>query len=302
LEVNSPQFTGLTDRRKQNSSVEVENERRSVTDRRSTSRYEEAGTCFTVLSPVIPLRRISSLPKSIEEHDYERASGLVTLAALMLPEDLRDMKDAWLQLTKNKQPIYDYKNCQAPFRFVRGTLAEKPVNMTGKYGYYIHKFDKSIAETSLGEKIQKFLKVSYGAPEFIGKKAPLVIKENGEYITKEMPIFARKLSGSLLGKLICRAMQRTTVIGALVLSALFIPSIIKAFKKPENTEDKIINTGKQTLKSGINIVSVLSGVGLLGALGASKYKYVGSVVGMGLGSMVGSLMSDKLTSNIDVKS
>jgi len=300
LEVNSLQFTQLTDRRSQNAPVEVE--KRTGEERRSIPRYAQAGMCFSALSPVIPLRRISSLPKNIEDHEYERASGLVAIAALMLPEDLRDMKDAWLQITKNKTPIYDYQNCQAPFRFVRGTLAEKPVNMMDKYGYKIHQFDKSIAETKLGENFRKLLNIKLGTPEYIGRKTPVIEKIGNKFLCIKKSVFAEKLCGQFIPKLIYRAMQRTTVIGALALTALCIPSIIKAFKKPEKTEDKIINSGKQTLKSGINIISVLSGIGILGAIGASRFKYVGSVVGMGLGSMAGSLISDKLTSNIDVKS
>jgi len=258
---------------------------------------ENAQTAFSALSPVIPLRRISSVPDNIDDGDYARAAGLVAVAGVMLPEDVRDMKDAWNQIVHKKLPNYDYKNSQAPFRFIRGTYAESPVNKLGKFGYYAHECDKSFAETNFGKKLKQFLDVSLGQPEDTGRSVPRVFKYGEDYFRGLEMVSAEKLDGHFFGKLLYRAMQRTTVIGAVILSALWIPSIIKAFNKPKNTEDKFVNAGKQTFKASVNVASVLAGIGILGALGARKGP-AGSVIGMGIGAVTGTYLSDKINKNI----
>jgi hypothetical protein len=259
---------------------------------------EETKIVFSALSPVISLRRISSLPDNVDDGNYTRAAGLVAVAGIMLPEDLRDMKDAWNQAIHNKLPSYDNKNCQAPFSFIRGTFLEPLVNKLGKYGYILHEWDKSFADTKFGEKIRKLLKVTFGKKEATGRKVPRIINIDGEYILENVNVYAKRLKGPPIGKLIYRGMQRTTLMGAAILCALWIPSIIKAFDKPEETQEKFINAGKQTLKASVNVVSVLAGIGIIGALGASKKRYVGSVVGMGIGSVIGSFISSKINDNI----
>ena len=253
---------------------------------------------LTCLAWIIPIRRVNSVPDKIENKDYLATAGAIAVAGVMLPEDLRDMKDAYNQIFHGKRPIYDYDNCQAPFRFIRGTLVEPIVNKMKKYGYYLHEFDKSFAETKLGEKIRKLLKVSLGKFEETGREVPIVIKDGENYLSTMEKVYAQKLKGSFISKLIYRAMQRTTVIGAVLLFVIGIPSIVKAFKKPKNTQDKIKNASKQTLKVSISVASVLSGIGIVGALGASRFKYVGSVVGMGIGSVIGSLFANKVNKNI----
>ena len=258
---------------------------------------ENAQTAFSALSPVIPLRRISSVPDNIENGDYARAAGLVAVAGVMLPEDVRDMKDAWNQIVHKKLPNYDYKNSQAPFRFIRGTYAEEPINKLGKYGYYAHECDKSFAETKFGKKLKEYLNVSLGEREYTGRVVPKVIKVDDEYLNIMERIYSEQLKGPFIGKLLYRAMQRTTVIGAVILSALWIPSIIKEFKKPIDLKDKFVNAGKQTIKASVNVISILAGIGILGALGARKGP-AGSVIGMGIGAVTGSYLSDKINKNI----
>ena len=331
-----PQYTQTTERRKLNQSVD--SERRLEDDRRHLERFVDPKlnpditkiqntykafinntdtfqssvnnldktvnknksinkAVFAALCPIIPFRRISSLPDNIENGNYERAAGLVALAGLMLPEDLRDMKDAWDQVIHKKLPIYDFKNCQVPFRFIRGTLAEAPVNKMGKNGVQLHGHDKSFAETKSGETLRKLLKVSFGKPEATGREVPMIVKDGSDYLTRMSKVKAEKLEGPFLSKLLYRALQRTTVIGAITLSALWIPSIIKAFTKPDNTHDKFTNAGKQSLKASINVTSVLSGIGIIGALGAKKGP-AGSVIGMGIGSVIGSFIANRINKNI----
>jgi hypothetical protein len=58
------------------------------------------------------------------------------------------------------------------------------------------------------------------------------------------------------------------------------PAIVKSVKNQNNLEDKLLKGTKQTIKSAINISSILSSIGLIGALGAHMFGPVGSLVGM----------------------
>ena len=68
--------------------------------------------------------RINSIPDKLENKDYTPAMGLVSLAVLNGPEDLRDVFSAYKQI-KNKFPKpvtfhsgYDNKIAQHPFSFL----------------------------------------------------------------------------------------------------------------------------------------------------------------------------------------
>src|SRR5699024_4130325 len=72
-------------------------------------------------------------PDKIEHSDFVPAAGLVSLAVLNAPEDLRDMKSAYSQIKASVLgnpfiPSYDYRTAQHPFSFFRGTLPHKFVN------------------------------------------------------------------------------------------------------------------------------------------------------------------------------
>lgn len=262
---------------------------------------KESKIICAACSPFIPVRRVSSVPCSIESNDYAKAAGMVAVAAILLPEDLRDMKDAYNQIVHKTPAKYDYAKYQTPFSFIRGTLIQPIVNKMGKWGYYLHQMDKSLADTKLGTKIADWLGVTIGDAIKLERKVPMIEKIGNEYVVlrprlKAIPI----IQGSAINKLIYRAMQRTTAIGTAVLFALWIPSIIKAFKKPDETKEKFVNAGKQTSKAVINNSFVLAGIGLLGALGGRKGPAY-SVLGMGAGSVIGSLFAGFVNKNIETK-
>ena len=260
---------------------------------------------FAAMSPIIPVRRISSVPDKIKDKDYAAITGTVAVAGILLPEDLRDMKDAGKQILLGKMPKYNYKEFQAHFSFIRGSFLEPIVNkMNNKYGYYLHEWDKSLLDTRIGKKIRKILNVKYADKEFTGRIVPQIRKDEitEEYVKQNAEVIARQLKGSKIGKLICRGLQRTTVYGVLTLSAICVPSIIRAFNKPENIEDKFANAGKQTIKSAISTITTLTGIGLGGALLVSLgLGPAGSVIGMGLGCVIGAYASNKINKNIKTK-
>jgi len=294
-------------------------------DNKALSSKERTKAIFLALSPVVPFRRITSVPDKLEDKDYLGAAGTIGVAALLLPEDLRDTKDALSQVlnkvlsdsSKDKiksrfpkvydnfikyEVKYNYKDFQTPFSFIRGSFLEKFVNkfMCNKYGYALYEWDKTLLDTGFGKKLMKLLKVKEVDDVFTGRIVKRVVENEGKYILKDTFVMAVKLEGSRIGKLICRGLQRTTKMGTLTLAIISLPAIIKSFIKPKKAKDKLINGGKQTAKSAINIVSTQTGIGLVGAL-LAPLGPVGSVTGMAIGSTLGSYSSSQINKNIETK-
>ena len=107
---------------------------------------------------------------------------------------------------------------------------------------------------------------------------------------KGKQIKAYQITGSPIAKLTGRALLRIPVISVIALSALELPAIIKAFTREKSLKNNVISGSKQTAKSSINVVSILSGIGLAGAYFA-KAGPIGSLLGMGIGSVAGSYVS-----------
>jgi len=292
-------------------------------DHKALSDKERTKLVFSALSPVVPFRRITSVPDKLEDKDYLGTAGTIAVAGLLLPEDLRDTKDALRQVLnkalpdsfkgkiENRYPkIYDnfikynknrnYKDYQTPFSFIRGSFLEKFVNkfMCNKYGYALYEWDKTLLDTRFGETIRKLFKVEKVGSEYTGRIVKRVTKTNkGKYIIADSAVQAVKYEGSWFGKLICRGLQRTTKMGTLTLVIISLPAVVKAFIKPKKAENKLINGVKQTAKSAVNVVSTLSGIGLVGAL-LAPLGPVGSVTGMAIGSTLGAYSSSQINKNI----
>ena len=81
----------------------------------------------TLLNSVAPLRRIVSLPDMVSQGDVAAAIGLGGLTLVSLPEDCRDLRDAYRHsksvLTRSRfSNAYNYRKYQHDFSFFRGTL------------------------------------------------------------------------------------------------------------------------------------------------------------------------------------
>jgi len=319
-----PQFTKLTDRRQQ--SEPVGSERRSGEDRRQSPRIvdpklgvdldriqakfksfvhsteqdkELEKVAFVALSPITPVRRISSLPDNVEDGNYSRATGLVALAVVNLPEDTRDLKAAWKQITKGELPKYDYKEYQHPFSFLRGTLFEPLLGKMGKFGLWLCEQDVPLYDTKIGSWLRKKLKFQMEDIMLTGRSCPWIVKDGtGKSVIKKIDITAFKLSGSSSAKTIGRALLRTSKIGAIVLLGLELPAIIKETIKPKDIQSKAISGIKQIIKSIINVTSILSGIGIGGAI-LTKRGPAGSLAGMGIGSLIGIYTSKQISKFLD---
>jgi len=263
---------------------------------------ENVQTSFSALSPVIPLRRISSVPDNIENGDYARAAGLVAVAGVMLPEDVRDMKDAWNQIVHKKLPNYDYKNSQAPFSFFRGTALEPIVNKMGKIGVYLHKADIPLSKTKFGKSLRTKFNIDINPfdAERTGRKVPQIgiDNETGKTIMGQVDVLAFNIKGKPLPKLIGRTLLRIPLFSVLVLGLLELPSIVKKINNAKTLNDKTREGTLQTLKSSVNLASIIAGIGLTGALFARKGPAY-SVLGMGIGSVSGVYASKTVQKWID---
>jgi hypothetical protein len=272
---------------------------------------------------IIPFRRVTSVPDKVDNNDYVGTAGTIAVAGCLLPEDLRDTRDGVKQVLSKALPRdlqariakksrkfykdyiryktkYDPKDYQTEFSFIRGTFIQPLVNkIGGKIGYYLHLLDKPLLLTSFGEKLMNLLHVKRTDRKWTGREIPRIIidSETGKYIKKMKKVYAYKLEGPAIGKLICRALQRTTVYGSLALSAIAIPSIIMSINKSKNTEGKLKNGSKQTLKAIISVTTTLAGIGIGGAL-LAPIGAVGSVVGMALGSALSAYISSQINKNI----
>lgn len=314
--VNPPEHTQLQDTFK--SFLEIP----QPTEDQTKINKAKRKTVLAALSPIVPFRRVSSLPDNIEDGNYARAAALAGLMIINLPEDARDLKDGLKQISSkilpksakgwiekrfpnvfknyiNYAPSYNYKEYQPAFSFIRGTFLEPVVNKMGKIGTKLHEWDKPIFSTKVGEKIAKFLKLEVEDYTKTGRTVPKVIKElNGNINIKDAPVVAFKLKGKLLSKVAGWGMLRTTTMGLAAMALLELPAVVKAFNKKEKLGDKIENTSKQTVKSAINVVSICSGIGVVGGLLARK-GHAFSLLGMGIGSVLGAFVSNKTGKAID---
>lgn len=253
------------------------------------------------LSPIVPIRRVTSVDENIENGNYAKAAGLVGLAAVNLPEDTRDLKAAARQIFKGRLPNYDYKNCQTPFSFFRGTLLEPFVNKLGKFGAKLHEWDIPLSETKFGQFLGKIFKfeIDYFNFERTSRFKPkVIIDESGKTVIKHILLFAYPVNGKPFAKLLGQTLLRIPVISVAALGLLEIPSIVKKIKNGDGAKGKLKDGSIQTAKSAINVAAIISGIGMVGAL-FNKKGPAFSLLGMGIGSVAGALLSKFAQKKID---
>ena len=256
---------------------------------------------LAALSPIVPLRRISSLPDNISDDNYTRAAGLLGLALINLPEDFRDLGSAWNQVVHGKLPTYDFKNAQASFSFFRGTMLEDVINKMGKVGAFLHDWDIPLYDTKFGSFLQRIFKfnIDIKHSKITGRQVSKVMldKDGKPYIDK-IAIKACKIEGKPIAKLVGRALLRITLISFGILGLLELPGIVKKVIGAHSVKNKAKEGSKQTLKAIVNIVSIQAGISLMGAFLAKKGPAF-SLLGMGIGSVIGTLTSKSIQKGID---
>lgn len=243
---------------------------------------------------VIPLRRMQSVPKKIEEGDTVAAVAAGGIAFMTLPEDLRDIRAGYRQvkakITGEKYvPSYVSKDFQHDFSWLKGSLLEDWYKKTKsqtvkKVLEYLYFHDNSLYNTDFGDKIKNALNITDG------KSKPTKIKTRFGREMKVTEIKAPNAFAELTG----RAMKRMTVLGLAALTLLELPKIFKATGKGDNIFEQTENTAKQTVKAGINVASLAAGIGYCGAIGAKHGGAFGSLLGMSIGAVTGTIASNKL--------
>ena len=252
---------------------------------------------FYALESLPPIRRIASLGDKMDNGDTLPAVGLVGLAMLNLPEDMRDIKGASKQIRsfvdKNYKydPLYNRRTHQHAFSFFRGTAIEKwlhkKIDGGSKIAEKLYEMDFStLNETKFGEKINNF----FGTKELITSHNVDQIKDIKGVKARAFE-FSSKIFG---GEITARAMKRLPLLSVIAVALLEVPKIFKATTKGETIAEQAGNTAKQTIKSGINATSTLAGIGYGGAIGAKYAGAAGSLIGMGAGAILGSKLSEKL--------
>jgi hypothetical protein len=252
-------------------------------DYEDVKKHVDKDNKFSSIFDIIPtFRRIERVPDKIDQNDYIPAAGLVSLAILNGPEDLRDMKSAYKQIKASATgnafiPPYDYKTAQHPFSFFRGTLLHKFVNPKTspcpKLAKWLFKNDTTLIQTRLGDWLIDKFKVK---EDFISTKIKNITCSSNE----QNYIKARQFKTKPFIELTARAMTRTTKIGTIVLGSLEAAHLAKEISDGENAI-------KAVTKSAINLTSSIAGIGYGGAIGAKYFGAVGSLVGMGLGAIAG---------------
>lgn len=265
---------------------------------------------------ITPFRRISSLSDKVQHHEYLAALGLSGLALMNLPEDCRDLQKGIQQINHNTlsrktkdsfkysksetsrniyknfihyDPLYNRNKYQHGFSFFRGTLLERFVNpnktKNKNFAFKLLQADKTLLRSKFGQFIQKNLGVEEA------DWADTKIKDIGHTSQNPRYLKAAAFKGSRFGKLTCKAMHRIPVLGVAAMALIELPKIFSSAKDGEAV--------KQTVKSGINVASILAGIGYAGAVGSKYFGPLGSLIGMGVGAVVGSTASKKMQEIID---
>lgn len=244
----------------------------------------------TLLNSVAPVRRVISLPDMVSQGDIAAAIGVGGLTVVSLPEDCRDLRDAYRHsksmITRSRlsQP-YNYRKYQHDFSFFRGTLLHELMKRAKSprmqnFVKHIYSLDKTLYNTWLGTLTKKILGIKDG------KKVLSKVKNlDGTQQYVQQIVVKKDLWG--FKDLTARAMKRTSILGLAFLGALEVPKIVKQFKKGDTTEDKVQSGSKQIGRAALNVLGVSIGMGYGGALGAKKFGAVGSLIGMGAGLFAG---------------
>ncbi len=106
---------------------------------------------------------------------------------------------------------------------------------------------------------------------------------------------AYKFKSSVVGgEIVARGMKRTTVAGIAVIGLFELPKIVKEIMKGDNFFEHVGNGAKQVINSAGNVALTTAGIAIGGALGAKYLGATGSIVGMGIGAVAGSKLSNQL--------
>ncbi len=255
---------------------------------RANDDFSAVKTALGALSPIPTLRRINSLPDSLEQENIERALGLSALALAHLPGDWTEVKLAGKELTQNilkGKPIpIEAKMYEYPRYFFKNTFMK---GLPERFAL-IDTFDKTLFDTKVGRGLGRIFNV-----EYIRKPADSMkyFKERG------IKGFIYQFNGKTASNIVGKVLQRIPLLSVFAMSALEIPAIIRSARVEGSFMDKAKSVTKQLCKSAGYVGLVLGGIALAGAvLGTGA---IASLLAIGLGATVGLQASRELNKILD---
>ena len=233
--------------------------------------------------------RINSIPDKLENKDYTPAMGLVSLAVLNGPEDLRDVMSAYKQIKDGfKDPHfhsgYDNKIAQHPFSFFRGTIMNDYLNPSSKdcpnpkAAAWIIRQDKTLWDTKLGNWVQKKLGIE------VDEKVTQIQDIASTSVDKKLVLAKVFKTNNPFKDILARAMTRTPVLGVAAMGGIEAAHVAHEVKNGKNFFEE---SGKSLLTLG----TTLAATGILGAIGAKHLGPTGSLAGIGLGAISGAAVN-----------
>ena len=233
--------------------------------------------------------RINSLPDKLENKDYTPAMGLVSLAVLNGPEDLRDVMSAYKQIKDGfKDPHfhsgYDNKIAQHPFSFFRGTIMNDYLNPSSKdcpnpkAAAWIIRQDKTLWDTKLGNWVQKKLGIE------VDEKVTQIQDIASTSVDKKLVLAKVFKTNNPFKDILARAMTRTPVLGVAAMGGIEAAHVAHEVKNGKNFFE-------EAGKSAVTLATTLGATGILGAIGAKHLGPTGSLLGIGLGAITGAIVN-----------
>ena len=236
--------------------------------------------------------RINSIPDKLENKDYTPAMGLVSLAVLNGPEDLRDVMSAYKQIKDGfKDPHfhsgYDNKIAQHPFSFFRGTIMNDYLNPSSKdcpnpkAAAWIIRQDKTLWDTKLGNWVQKKLGIE------VDEKVTQIQDIASTSVDKKLVLAKVFKTNNPFKDILARAMTRTPVLGVAAMGGIEAAHVAHEVKNGKNFFE-------ESSKSLLTLGTTLAATGILGAIGAKHLGPTGSLAGIGLGAISGAAVSSTI--------
>ena len=247
--------------------------------------YNPKDDSATETVPVV--NQLNTFADKMANREYTTAIGLGALAVLNGPEELSDAVSAYQQLKGRYQRPYNNREAQHPFSFFRGTILNDYVNPNSpkclgkKESMWLLDKDKTLWDTKLGEWVSKLFRIK--AKEIETNIPDIMFQEKSpKYLSAKQFITKSKFS-----ELTARALTRTPVLSVAALGAIEASHIGYAVGSGSDLPKEI---GKSALTLGTTIVAG----GYFGAIGAKYAGPYGSLLGIGLGSVLSYKLSRAL--------
>ena len=185
---------------------------------------------------------------------------------------------------KDKKPDgYNPKVAQHPFSFFRGTVLHEYLNPNSekcvdkKWAGKIIEKDVCLLDTKFGRWLLKMINVQKNITDDISTNIDDITSTIKYPIKVNAYSFKSK---NAFGDLTARALTRTSKYGVYALTGL---GALHAAHEIAEGEDVIKTFGQTVAEIGTTLV----GTGYLGAIGYKHYGPLGSLVGIGIGSLIG---------------